>query len=148
MFFFTTTFIGYFLYIETSKPREPGDYAVLQSKLFLSSKERCLQFYYHMYGDHIETLRVTYSPAAVLSNDVTIWEKSQNQGNQWHLARVNLSSQLPHWTSSYRVSYRCQFYHWRHQYTRKVQVCKFYFEEVKPLSHQNGLSFKYCGTSI
>ena len=102
--FITTTLTGYFLYIETSKPREPGDYAVLQSKLFLSSKERCLQFYYHMYGDHIGTLKVTYSPT-ILSNDVTIWEKSQNQGNQWHLARVNLSSQLPHWTSPYRVSY-------------------------------------------
>ena len=107
------TFTGYFMYIETSKPREPGDYAVLQSKLFLSSKERCLQFYYHMYGDHIDTLRVTYSPT-LLSNDITIWEKSQNQGNQWHLARVNLSSQLPHWTSPYRVSsleYCCQLYH-------------------------------------
>ena len=110
MLFFTTTLTGYFLYIETSKPREPGNYAVLQSKLSLSSKERCLQFYYHMHRDHIGTLKVTYSPT-ILSNDVTIWEKSQNQGNQWHLARVNLSSQLPHWTSPYRVIYCCQLYH-------------------------------------
>ena len=91
------------MYIETSEPREPGDYAVLQSKLFLSSKERCLQFYYHMYGDHIGTLKVIYSPD-ILNSNVTIWEKSQNQGDQWHLARVNLAFQLPHWTSPYRVS--------------------------------------------
>ena len=98
------------MYIETSKPRKPGDYAVLQSKLFPLAKERCLQFYYHMYGDDIDTLKVIHSPD-MLNKNITIWEKSQNQGNQWHLARVNLDSHLPYWGSPYRVSYRCQLYH-------------------------------------
>ena len=94
------------MYIETSKPREPADYAVLQSKLFLPSSERCFQFYYHMYGDHIGSLQVMYSPDQ-LNNDVKIWEKIQNQGDQWHLARVNLNSDLAHWGSTYRVRHRC-----------------------------------------
>lgn len=90
------------MYIETSKPRQLGDVAVLQSKLFLPSGERCLQFYYHMYGGHIGTLKVIYSSG---HKDMKIWEKRQDQGNQWHLARVNLPSTG---ISPYRVSYRWQ----------------------------------------
>lgn len=75
------------MYIETSRPRQLGDVAILQSKLFLPSGERCLKFYYHMYGDHIGALRVLYSSDGV---DTNIWEKKQDQGNQWLLARINL----------------------------------------------------------
>lgn len=82
-------FAGFFMYIETSKPRQLGDVAILQSKPFLPSGERCLQFYYHMYGDHIGTLRVLYSSDGI---DTQIWERKQEQGNQWLLARVNLPS--------------------------------------------------------
>lgn len=106
MLLFYASFTGYFMYIETSKPRKEADYAVLQSKLFLSYNERCFQFYYHMFGNPIGTLQVIYSPH-ISNNDVKIWEKSQNQGNQWHLARVNLTSDLANWGSPYKVS--CQF---------------------------------------
>ncbi|XP_078373959.1 meprin A subunit beta-like [Oculina patagonica] len=85
----TTLRFGFFMYIETSKPRQPGDVAILQSKPFLPSGERCLQFYYHMYGDHIGTLRVLYSSDGI---DTQIWERKQEQGNQWLLARANLPS--------------------------------------------------------
>jgi len=93
------------MYIETSKPRKEADYAVLQSKLFLPNNERCFQFYYHMFGNHIGTLQVIYSSPHIPNSDVKIWEKSQNQGNQWHLARVNLTSaSLANWGSPYKVS--------------------------------------------
>lgn len=88
--------VGFFMYIETSKPRQLGDAAVLQSKVFLPTGERCLQFYYHMYGEHMGSLQVLFSSGDA---DTKLWEKSQDQGNQWHLARV----QLPPAKSTYRV---------------------------------------------
>jgi len=98
------------MYIEASKPRKEADYAVLQSKLFVPYNERCFQFYYHMFGNHTGTLQVIYSSPHIPNSDVKIWEKRQNQGNQWHLAQVNLTSaSLANWGSPYKVS--CQFAH-------------------------------------
>ena len=46
---------GYYAFIETSSPRVKGDYAYLISET-LSRDDRCLSFWYHMYGDHIGRL--------------------------------------------------------------------------------------------
>ena len=89
------------MYIETSKPRQLGDAAVLQSKVFLPTGERCLQFYYHMYGEHMGSLQVLFSSGDA---DTKLWEKSQDQGNQWYLASV----QLPPVKSTYRVRWHFQ----------------------------------------
>ena len=89
---------GFFMFIEASNPRKLNDTAVLQSKFFLPSGERCLQFYYHMYGEDMGAMHVLYSSDA---GDNKIWEKQQDQGNQWHLAHVQLSSTK----SPYRVRY-------------------------------------------
>ena len=50
--------IGYYVYIETSAPRQGGDTARLYSPVFNSQPTKCLQFYYHMYGLHIANLTV------------------------------------------------------------------------------------------
>ena len=99
---------GFFMFIEASNPRKLNDTAVLQSKIFLPSGERCLQFYYHMYGEDMGAIHVLYSSDA---GDKKIWEKQQDQGNQWHLAHVQLSSTK----SPYRVRYLSKFYFGRHE---------------------------------
>ena len=47
------------MYIETSSPRRPGDVARLVSQTFSpSGNGRCISFYYNMYGQTVDTLRV------------------------------------------------------------------------------------------
>ena len=94
--------LGYFMYIETSSPRKLGDKAVLQSKLYPAPiNGRCLHFYYHMYGEHMGTLKVLLSPDG--GPETPLWEKSQDDGNQWLLAQV----QIPPGISQYRVRRFC-----------------------------------------
>lgn len=56
-----TSAAGYYMFIETSRPRELGDRARLVSPLYnASAKFYCVSFFYHMYGKHIgefETVR-------------------------------------------------------------------------------------------
>lgn len=62
---------GYYMYIETSRPRQDGDKARLLTPTFNSNAKSsasvsnspayCFSFYYHMYGKHIgKTLKIEY----------------------------------------------------------------------------------------
>ena len=64
------------MYIETSSPRRQGDNAKLQVSVSGNGAVACLVFYYHMYGDTIETLNV-YSGSELVFNI------SGNQGFHW-----------------------------------------------------------------
>ena len=64
------------MYIETSSPRRQGDNAKLQVSVSGNGAAACLVFYYHMYGDTIETLNV-YSGRELVFNI------SGNQGFYW-----------------------------------------------------------------
>ncbi|XP_066266318.1 deleted in malignant brain tumors 1 protein-like [Branchiostoma lanceolatum] len=78
-----TTGHGYYMYIETSSPRQAGDVARLLSPTVPGNGSFCLQFAYHMYGSTINQLRV-------LVGSEVVWSQSYNQGNSWHLASVDL----------------------------------------------------------
>ena len=81
------------MYIETSRPRIPGDNAKLSRMITLTGKS-CLKFYSHMYGDAMGTLKVKHS-------DRVIFEESGNQGNQWNMHDIRLegsgSTKVSHW---------------------------------------------------
>ncbi|XP_020619343.1 MAM and LDL-receptor class A domain-containing protein 1-like [Orbicella faveolata] len=81
-----TTGTGYFMYTETSSPRQQGDNAKLNSPKLQFSGNMCLQFFYHMYGSTMGTLNVEV-------NGVNVFSKSGDQGKIWHEAKkdVNLS---------------------------------------------------------
>ena len=70
------------MYIETSSPRQQGDYAVLSSPEYPFRGVKCVAFYYHMYGTTIGNLTVTL-------NGRTLFSRSGNQGNAWLKAQVN-----------------------------------------------------------
>ena len=70
------------MYIETSSPRQLGDYAVLSSPEYPFRGVTCVTFYYHMYGTTIKNLTVTL-------NGRTLFSRSGNQGNAWLKAQVN-----------------------------------------------------------
>ena len=75
-------FVGYYMYIEASSPRQPGDYAVLSSPEYPFRGITCVTFYYHMYGTTIGNLTVTLSGR-------TLFTRSGNQGNAWLKAQAN-----------------------------------------------------------
>ncbi|XP_019616108.1 PREDICTED: deleted in malignant brain tumors 1 protein-like [Branchiostoma belcheri] len=73
---------GYYMYIETSSS-VAGAVARLLSPTISDSGWFCLQFAYHMYGTDIGELRVRVGSSIE-------WSRSNNQGNSWHLASVQV----------------------------------------------------------
>ncbi|CAF3933397.1 unnamed protein product [Rotaria magnacalcarata] len=85
---------GYYVFIEASSPRIPGDHARLISALqYPSSTAQCLTFWYHMYGSDIGTLNVFVQMISTDLNSTSstfVWTKSGTHGNQWHRATQTL----------------------------------------------------------
>ncbi|XP_078360440.1 MAM and LDL-receptor class A domain-containing protein 1-like [Oculina patagonica] len=75
---------GYYMYIETSKPRQPGNNAKLNTPNLQFSGKMCLKFYYHMYGGSTGTLKV-------MINGKNVFTASGNKGNKWLKAAVNVN---------------------------------------------------------
>lgn len=75
------------MYIETS-PCQYGENAKLEYSVssFDIEKLSCLRFYYHMYGDTINTLNV-------YNGNTEVFTESGNQGNIWLFAKVTTTLQ-------------------------------------------------------
>lgn len=79
---------GWYIYIETSYPAKKNDTARLSSPRIADLSTKCLTFYYHMKGRHIDTLNVL---AINDSNyEYQLFSKSGNQGTKWKEAKFNL----------------------------------------------------------
>lgn len=85
----TTGGSGWYVYIETSWPRKANDTARLISDMIPSTSQMCLQFWYHMYGDHIGDLTVYLSSG---TTKTVLWKKSGTQGPRWRHATVDVTS--------------------------------------------------------
>ena len=87
--------VGFYMYIETSFPRQTGDVARFISPRYgPPNNAPCnLTFWYHMYGASTGTLNVIARPAS--SNftiiPVVVFTLSGNQGNSWKRASVSLN---------------------------------------------------------
>ncbi|CAH1274166.1 MALRD1 [Branchiostoma lanceolatum] len=84
-----TTGTGYYMYIETSSPQTTGDVARLVTPS-ISNDIKCLEFWYHMYGDSTEELNVKIKPTGSSLPGVLIWSKTGDKGDVWQRARVHL----------------------------------------------------------
>ena len=75
------------MYVETSYCQY-GENAKLEFSVSSSdiAKFSCLRFYYHMYGDTINTLNV-------YNGNTKVFTKSGNQGNIWLFAKVTMTLQ-------------------------------------------------------
>lgn len=80
------------MYIETSYPRKPGDYARLTSPPFSKAdgNGKCLVFWYHMYGTGIGRLNVYRKVGNSLGKP--LFSESGNQGNKWNKGMVTIMS--------------------------------------------------------
>ncbi|CAL8350384.1 unnamed protein product [Merluccius merluccius] len=96
---------GYYMYIEASRPRAPGDKARLLSPLFNVTSVKgpkgsgrvpyCVSFYYHMKGKHIGTLNVLLRVRSIAYVDSVAWSKSGHQGPDWKKALFDISPSGP-----------------------------------------------------
>ncbi|XP_061785232.1 MAM domain-containing glycosylphosphatidylinositol anchor protein 2-like isoform X1 [Nerophis lumbriciformis] len=99
---------GFYMYIETSRPRKEGDQARLVSPFFNIAPKNpysitnppayCFGFFYHMYGKHIGTLNAFLKQKGQMSSDSPVWSLSGNQGERWKQAKVSV-----HPTASFQV---------------------------------------------
>ncbi|CAH3118157.1 unnamed protein product [Pocillopora meandrina] len=80
---------GFYMYIETSYPRKPNDTARFESAMVPATQQKCLQFWYHMYGPHVDTLNVYTKVNQQLGSPV--WTRSGTQGNKWKHATLSLT---------------------------------------------------------
>ncbi|XP_017550923.1 MAM domain-containing glycosylphosphatidylinositol anchor protein 1 [Pygocentrus nattereri] len=89
---------GYYMYIETSRPRQKGDKARLLSPLYNVTAARgpsgssrvphCISFFYHMKGKHIGTLNVLLRVKSIATVDSVVWTRSGHQGPDWRKANI------------------------------------------------------------
>lgn len=63
--------------------KSSGDRIQLVSSMQSVSNDRCMSFYYHMLGTHVNTLNV-------YNNSTLIWTRSNNQANIWWKGSVTL----------------------------------------------------------
>ncbi|BFZ04222.1 hypothetical protein BsWGS_07261 [Bradybaena similaris] len=81
---------GFYAYLESSNGAF-GDVAQLRSPpLEIHGRPGCLQFYYHMFGPNVASLSVLRVQNNVTKS--TIWSKTGNQGDQWKVANVHIST--------------------------------------------------------
>ena len=78
------------MYIETSIPQKLNDKArLIMPKKYRNAK--CLNFYYHMWGDDIGSLNIlTINDNGTRSDPV--WKRNKDYGDEWFLAEVPLTS--------------------------------------------------------
>ncbi|XP_072046224.1 uncharacterized protein [Amphiura filiformis] len=89
------TVAGHYIYVEASSPRLRDDTARLTSPQISAIPGiiyNCsIQFWYHMFGNHIGSLTV-YSKSLDEDDVATLqWTKSGNQGDEWHLATFSFA---------------------------------------------------------
>ena len=79
------------MHIETSLPRRRGDKARLTSPMYRPVRGgQCFQFWYHMYGNDIDTLNVYVKTGSSIS--IPVWSRSGNRGDLWKISQVPLTA--------------------------------------------------------
>ncbi|XP_063039818.1 MAM domain-containing glycosylphosphatidylinositol anchor protein 1 [Engraulis encrasicolus] len=96
---------GYYMFIETSRPRVKGDTARLVSPLYNVTLSRgptgvtrlpyCISFYYHMKGKHIGTLNLLQRAKSIATVDTLVWSRSGSQGPNWIKANCVITPSGP-----------------------------------------------------
>jgi hypothetical protein len=82
---------GWYIFIETSYPAKPDDKARLESILVSEvPPNKCLSFYYHMFGKDVNTLNAIIKRS--FNDEDIVWTKSGDQGNIWKHGLVNIES--------------------------------------------------------
>ena len=77
-------------------PRRLNDTARLVSAAITATNTKCLHFWYHMYGTHVNTLNVYMKSGSQLGSP--IWTHTGTLSNRWYSANVDVQG-----SSSYNI---------------------------------------------
>ncbi len=86
---------SWYLFIEASDPNYPSKTANIQSPCFdlSSASSASMAFQYHMYGTSVDMrLDIQASVDNGMSWSSSIWNQNGNQGDQWHVVNLDLTS--------------------------------------------------------
>lgn len=86
------------MYIETSGLKPNYKARLISPRVQPQQGPRCLKFWYHMYGAHINRLNVYISNSNLGS---PVWTRSGTQGNKWFQGSVVINT-----TTGYNVSHK------------------------------------------
>ena len=91
------TGLGYYVYIETSSPRLPGEEARFMSTFTLTTYRQCLSFWYHMFGPTVETLNVyaRRNDSDVGDLGSLVWSSYGEKSDKWILGSVTTAEPVP-----------------------------------------------------
>ncbi|XP_075339459.1 MAM and LDL-receptor class A domain-containing protein 1 [Odontesthes bonariensis] len=92
---------GHYVYVDSSVG-EWGDTSFLISDVFQpSSRGHCLTFWYHMFGNHVGTLKVYINDRKIHAGGdeegLLKWIETGNKGDQWQQARVSIIHKEAFW---------------------------------------------------
>ena len=82
---------GSYVYIETSWPRKANDSAAIISPTISGNGTKqtyCMWFAYHMYGPHVNTLKVYTKSQG--QNKPVIWQRKGSKGPYWRHAEIQV----------------------------------------------------------
>ncbi|XP_048582934.1 MAM and LDL-receptor class A domain-containing protein 2-like isoform X2 [Nematostella vectensis] len=82
---------GYYIYLETSSPFQPGMKGRLLSREFSPSDNMCLEFWYNMYGSSVGALTVYIKTA---EQEQAVWSREGDQGQNWIQAKGIIASKV------------------------------------------------------
>ena len=82
------------MYIEVSYPRKTGQKARLLSEDFAPTRQRCVNFWFHMYGNTVGTLNLYIKTGLgnTTKSERLIWSLSGNFGDQWMNGQAPITS--------------------------------------------------------
>lgn len=84
--------VGFYLYVESSAPRKPGDNAVISSQI-IPVAPYCFRFWYFMYGSNVGSLNISQViTSGGTTNKQLKWSKSGDQGSKWTQGNVSMSN--------------------------------------------------------
>nr|XP_039272222.1 MAM and LDL-receptor class A domain-containing protein 1-like [Styela clava] len=86
---------GYYMYVESSPPAQPGQKARIVGPLIQSNgvtNVKCFTFWYHMYGRDMGTLAVYMKTRPYVANPT--WARKGHQSNRWQIAMIEIATDV------------------------------------------------------
>ena len=78
------------MYIETSNA-QPNSIAYMYSSRYYNKGQNCVQFFYHMYGTQIGSLKI-YIKYGGSRYRYMKFSRSGNQNNTWHMGQISVTN--------------------------------------------------------
>ena len=98
LFIYLIIYQGKYLFLEASE-QKAGEGAILVSSIIGPGKSICVQFWYHMKGKDVGSLKVYIQTNQTNQTKTLVWNTTGEQGDKWNFGQVGYKGGL----KSYKV---------------------------------------------